>query len=389
MTLPPSYHSKGESLPNAVCHLHKSLYGLKQASRQWFAKFSSTLLSLGFTQSQSDYSLFVKHSDSSFTAMLVYVDDILVVSNNFHEVQHFTSLLDIKFRLKNLGPAKYFLGLEVARSSKGISLCQHHYALQILKDSGLSGCKPKSTPLEVKSKLSNHDGDLLPDPTIFRRLIGRLLYLTITRPDLCFAVNHLSQFMATPRVPHLQAAHRILAYVKATLGQGLFFPCSSIVQLKVFCDSDWASCLDNRRSVSGFCVFLGNSLISWKSKKQHTVSRRSAETEYRSMAHASCEILWLLNLLKDLGFSHPSAAHMFCDNQSAIHIAANPVFHERTKHIEIDCHLVCDCIVRGTLKTFHVQSSHQLADILTKALHPSQFSNLLCKMWIINIYSPS
>ncbi|XP_061375946.1 uncharacterized mitochondrial protein AtMg00810-like [Gastrolobium bilobum] len=371
MQLPPGHHGEGESVPRAACRLHKSIYGLKQASRQWFAKFSSTLLSLGFIQSQSDHSLFIKHYASFFIALIVYVDDILIASNNISEVQLLTNILDNKFKLKNLGPVKYFLGLEVARSSKGITICQHQYALHILQDAGLTGCKPKSTPMEVNLKLSSQDGDLLSDPTPYRRLIGRLLNLTITRPDLSFAVNHLSQFMAHPRVPHLQAAYRILAYVKATIGQ------------------DWASCPDSRRFVSGFCVFLGASLISWKSKKQHTVSRSSAEAEYRSMANASCEILWLLQLLKDFSFPHSSTTHLFCDNQSALHIADNPVFHEHTKHIEIDCHFVRDCILHGQIKTFHIASPHQLADMMTKALHSRHFSELLSKMGIINIYSPS
>ncbi|XP_061353774.1 uncharacterized mitochondrial protein AtMg00810-like [Gastrolobium bilobum] len=321
--------------------------------------------------SKADHSLFIKQFDSFFIAHLIYVDDILVASNNLSEVQLLTALLDSKFKLKNLGPVKYFLGLEVARSSKGISLCQHQYALNILQDAGLSGCKPKPTPMEVNLKLSSHDGDPLPDPTPFRRLIGRLLYLTITRPDLSFAVNHLSQYMAAPRVPHLQAAHRILAYVKSTIGQ------------------DRASCLDSHRSVSGFCVFLGAFLISWKSKKQHTISRSSAEAEYRSMANAAYEILWLLQLLKDLGLPHSNAGHLFYDNKSALHIADNPVFHERTKHNEIDCHLVRDCLALCQLKTFHIASSHQIADMLTKALHPSQFSALLSKMGVFNIHSPS
>ncbi|XP_061365406.1 uncharacterized mitochondrial protein AtMg00810-like [Gastrolobium bilobum] len=326
MILPPGYSKQGEFLPpNVVCKLHKSLYGLKQASRQWYAKFSSTLSSLGFSHSQADHSLFTKSSGATFIAILVYVDDILVASNNIHKIHHLTSLLDNKFKLKNLGPLKYFLGIEVARSSAGISICQRQYTMQILSDAGYLGCKPKSTPMEPNLKLSSHTGDLLPDATLYRRLIGRLLYLTITGPDICYVVNHLSQFMAAPRVPHLHVVQRILAYLKGTVGQGLLFSASSSIQLNAFSDSDWASCPDSRKSISGFCVFLGNSLISWKSKKQSTVSRSSAEAEYRSMAHASCELTWLLSLLKDFHVSHPAAAHLFCDNTAALHIAANPL----------------------------------------------------------------
>ncbi|XP_061351944.1 uncharacterized mitochondrial protein AtMg00810-like [Gastrolobium bilobum] len=365
MQLPPGYSGKGELPHNVVCKLTKSLYGLKQASRQWFAKFSSTLTTL------------------------VYVDDIIIAYNAAHEVQKLTSVLDSKFKLKNLGTLKYFLGLEIARSPNGISLCQRKYTLQILEDTGLLGCKPSSSPMDANLKLSLHEGELLPDPTTYRRLIGQLLYLTVSRPDICFVVNHLSQFMSSPRVPHFQAAQRVLAYLKSTAGQGLFFSSASKLQIHAFCDSDWASCPDSRKSVSGFCIFLGDSLISWKSKKQQTVSRSSAEAEYRAMAVTTCEILWLLSLLRDLHVTHNGPAHLFCDSNDALHIAANSVFHERTKHIDIDCHLVREHIIKGTLRTFHVPSSRQLADLLTKALHPSQFHALLSKMGVLNLYSPS
>ncbi|KAL6334486.1 hypothetical protein AAG906_016031 [Vitis piasezkii] len=354
MSLPPGLHHEGESLPiNTVCKLHKSLYGLKQASRQWFSKFSSVLVNT------------------------VYVDDIVIASNDQENVDELKKFLNGCFKLKDLGNLKYFLGLEVGRSSKGISVSQRHYALQLLSDTGYLGCKTRKTPMDPNVKLSQDEGDLLDDPSMYRRMIGKLLYLTITRPDLSFSVNRLSQFLAKPRIPHLQAAYHVLQYVKATVGQGLFYSSSSAIELKAFADSDWAACPDTRRSISGFCVFIGDSLVSWKSKKQHTVSRSSAEVEYRSMANATCELMWMFSLFKDLHINHPQPTLLFCDNQVALHIAANPIFHERTKHIEIDCHLVREKVQDGRLKTLHVSSQHQVADLLTKALHPTQFTLLL------------
>ncbi|KAL5547348.1 hypothetical protein UlMin_007035 [Ulmus minor] len=407
MTIPQGYSHKGEKQlpPNAVCKLSKSLYGLKQASRQWYAKFSSVLIEEGFRQSATDHSLFINSKGSAFIVILVYVDDIIIASSDDVAVQHLKSRINARFKLKDLGTLRYFLGLEVGRTERGISVSQRSYALQLLADTGYLGCKPAVTPMEPNLKLSQDEGDLLPDASLYRRLIGKLLYLTITRPDLSYAVNRLSQFLSQPRLPHFKAVQRVLQYVKGTPGQGLFLPSKSEVELrayaesdlsttaeaqfKVFSDADWAGCADSRRSISGYCVFLGDSLISWKSKKQATVSRSSAEAEYRSMANATCELTWLLSLLKELGVSHSRPALLYCDNQAALHIAANPVFHERTKHIEIDCHLVRDKIQAGVLKTLHVSTRNQLADVFTKALHPSLFKGLLDKMGLINIYSPS
>nr|XP_034900315.1 uncharacterized protein LOC118038130 [Populus alba] len=269
---------------NQVCKLLKSLYGLKQASRQWYSKFSLSLITFGFTQSKADYSLFTKVDNNSFTALLIYVDDIIVAGNCSSSITSLKSFLHQQFKIKELGCLRYFLGLEVARSSK--------------------------------------------DPSSYRRLIGRLLYLTITRPDICYPVQILSQYMDTPTNIHLATAHHVLRYIKSALGQGILLSSSSQIQLKAFCDSDWASCPDTRRSVTGYCIFLGDSLISWKSKKQTVVSCSSAEVEYRSMASTCSELTWLRYLLQDLCLSHLQAAQLYCDNQAALHIAANPVFHE-------------------------------------------------------------
>jgi hypothetical protein len=386
MSLPPGYSSKGGS---QVCLLKKSLYGLKQASRQWFSKFSTALLSHGFIQSRSDYSLFTRSVGSSYIALLVYVDDIVLASNDSSAISNITNLLNAQFKLKDLGILKFFLGLEIARTSLGISVCQRKYALEILEDSGLLASKPVKFPMDPNAKFSRLDGPLLSDPTTYRRLVGRLLYLTITRPDLSYCVQTLSQFMSAPCQSHMNAAYRVLRYLKSNPSQGLFFPSTSDLRLKSFCDSDWAACPDTRRSVTGFCIFLGDSLISWKSKKQHTVSRSSAEAEYRSMASTCCELMWLTSLLQDFQVPHSQAALLFCDSQAALHIAANPVYHERTKHIELDCHLVREQIQKGLVHTLHVSSRNQLADIFTKALCLSSFSALLSKMNLLNIYASS
>lgn len=390
MVKPPGYHSKGASLPpNAVCKLHRSLYGLKQASRQWFSKFSGVLLEAGFVQTQSDNSLFVKQIGSCFLALLIYVDDIVIFSNDMFEVNKLSFFLDGKFKLKDLGNLKYFLGLEVARSQTGIFLSQRNYALQLLDEVGLLGCKPHSTPMDPNNKIRREDGEFLENASQYRTLIGKLLYLTVSRPDISYSVNFLSQFMDKPTDVHLKAVHRVLHYIKGTVGQGIMFSSSGSPDIRGFADSDWAACPDTRKSITGFCMFIGESMVSWKSKKQSTVSRSSAEAEYRALAMAACEITWIQALLKELKIEQKKTAVLYCDNQAALHIAENPVFHERTKHIELDCHFVREKVQQGSIKTLHIPSKHQLADILTKPLFPTQFKFLLSKMGVENIHYPS
>lgn len=185
--------------------------------------------------------------------------------------------------------------------------------------------------MDPNLKLSALDGDPLLDSGQYRRLIGRLLYLTISRPDISFAVNKLSQYMSAPRTSHLDAVHHLLRYLKSTPGTGLLFSATSALSLKAYADSDWGNCPDTRRSTTGQCVFLGESLISWKSKKQHVVSRSSAEAEYRALASAASEVQWLTTLLRDFGITIGPTL-LFCDSQSAIHLATNPIFHERSKY---------------------------------------------------------
>jgi hypothetical protein len=386
MKRPPGY-TQGQS--HQVCRLLKSLYGLKQASRQWYSKFSTSLLQFGFYQSKADYSLFIKQDNQSFTALLVYVDDIIVASDSPAVVKDIKVFLNHQFKIKDLGQLRYFLGLEIARTSQGIQICQRKYALDILATFGVLGSRPSKLPMDQNLKLSKEEGTPLSDSTYYRQLVGKLLYLTITRPDISYSVQTLSQFMDHPTDFHLAAAFKILKYIKGAPGQGLFFSSEHNLDITAYCDSDWASCPDTRRSVSGFCIFLGSSLISWKSKKQSVVSRSSAEAEYRAMAITSSEITWLSFLLTDLRINHPHPAVLYCDNKAALHIASNPVFHERTKHIELDCHLIRDKIQAGVLSTAYVSTKCQLADVFTKALPAYLLSFHMSKMGIVNYYAPS
>lgn len=212
------------------------------------------------------------------------------------------------------------------------------------------------------------------NPSLYRSLTGALQYLTITRPDLAYSVQQACLFMHDPREPHLAHVKRILRYLKGTADLGLHITPSSTHSLTAYSDADWAGCPDTRRSTSGYCIFLGDNLVSWSSKRQVTVSRSSAEAEYRSVAHAVAETVWLRQLLDELQRPVQQATLVYCDNISAVYLAANPVQHRRTKHIEIDIHFVREKVALGQVRVLHVPTSSQFADIFTKGLPSAIFS---------------
>lgn len=372
-----------------VCKLNKSIYGFKQASRQWYSKLSDSLISIGYSHSNADYSLFTKKCTDKFTALLIYVDDIVLTGNDFSEIQSVKSFLNEKFKIKDLGPLRYFLGLEIARSSSGIILNQRNYTLELLSDTDMLATKPSFTPYDSSLKLHCTESKYFDNITQYRRLTGRLIYLTTTRPDIAFVVQQLSQHVSKPRHVHYKGATRILQYLKSCPAQGLFYPSSSEICISGVADSDWATCPTTRRSITGFAVFLGDSLISWKSKKQSTVPRSSSEAKYRALASLTCEIQWMLYIFQDLNIQFAKPASLYCDNQSAVHLAHNPTFHERTKHIEIDCHLIREKLEKGIIKLFPISSSAQVADLLTKPLPKPAFQHLISKLGLINVHRPA
>ncbi|KAK2966046.1 hypothetical protein RJ640_001980 [Escallonia rubra] len=240
-------------------------------------------------------------------------------------------------------------------------------------------------PMEPNLKLKKDAGERLSDPTHYRQLVGRLVYLTMTRPDISYAVNTVSQFVSDPRRLHLAAVHRIIHYLRGTLSRGLFFSSYSSLDLRAYADADWAGCLNTRRSTTGWCVFLGESLISWKCKKQNTVSKSSTEAEYRAMSSACSEISWLRGLLQDLHINIVTPTPLYADNTSAIRIASNPVFHERTKDIEVDCHFIRDKYLDGVISLPYVASQDQIADIFTKPVTSARHDYLVDKLLLSSL----
>lgn len=372
-----------------VCKLKKSLYGLKQSPRAWFGRFSKSMKNFGYKQSNSDHTLFLKHRGGKITALIIYVDDMVVTGDDHGEISSLQQYLASEFEMKHLGDLKYFLGIEVARSKHGIFLSQRKYILDLLTETGMLGCKPINTPIEQNHKLFQCQSATSTDKQRYQRLVGKLIYLSHTRPDIAYSVSVMSQFMHDPRKPHMDAVERILRYLKSAPGKGILFSNHGHLKVEGYTDADWGGSSNDRKSTSGYFTFVGGNLVTWRSKKQPVVARSSAEAEYRGMAYGVCELLWLRNLLKDLGFEPKRAMNLYCDNKSAIDIAHNPVQHDRTKHVEIDRHFVKEKLEAGIINFPFVKSENQLADVLTKAVASNVFSDALVKLDMCDIHAPT
>ncbi|KAE9596295.1 putative RNA-directed DNA polymerase [Lupinus albus] len=370
--------------PGEVCKLQKSLYGLKQAPRAWFEKFSIVITSLGFSSSPHDSALFVRNSHHGCIIISLYVDDMIITGDDIDGITKLKTQLAEQFEMKDLGTLTYFLGIEVASSPRGYLLSQSKYIADILDLVSLSDTKDVDSPLETNARYTSSDGVPLSEPTLYRTLVGSLVYLTITRPDIAYAVHIVSQFVSSPSTVHWAAVLRILRYLRGTQFQSLLFSSTSSLTLSAYSDADCGDPTD-RKSTTGFCIFLGDSLISWKSKKQDVISRSSTEAEYRAMATTTAEIVWLRWLLASLGVDQPEPTPMYCDNKSAIQIAHNSVFHERTKHIEIDCHFTRHHFQHGTITLPFISSSLQIADLFTKPHSTQRFRFLTNKLSMLSI----
>uniref|UniRef100_A0A2N9I8J5 Reverse transcriptase Ty1/copia-type domain-containing protein n=1 Tax=Fagus sylvatica TaxID=28930 RepID=A0A2N9I8J5_FAGSY len=309
-SLPPGF-SQPPGFSPKVCRLCRALYGLKQAPRAWFAKFSSTISQHGFSASSYDSALFFRRSDHGITLLLLYVDDMIITGDDVQGIQDLKRFLGQHFEMKDLGPLSYFLGLEVSSSSDGYYLTQAKYTSDLISRAGITDSKIVDTPIEYNNRLNTHDGEPLPDATLTDTVL------------------------------------RILRYLKGTLFHGLHFSSQSSLTLQAYSDADWAGDPTDRRSTTGYCFLLGDSLISWRSKKQSVVARSSTEAEYRALADTTAELLWLRWLLQDLGI---------------------------------------DCSTAGTLQLRSVSSQDQLADIFTKPMPPGRFRDLISKLKLVSVH---
>jgi len=323
---------------------------------------------LDFNHSKYDNSLFIYHKDFDIEYILLYVDDIVLIASSHSFRKSVMSSLSTEFAMKDLGPLSYFLGIAVNRNATGMFLSQQKYAEQILERARMTNCKPCPTPVDTKPKLGACNGIPYTDPTNYRRLVGTLQYLTLTRPDISYVVQQICLHMHDPKEEHMNALKRILHYLKGTTEFGMHLYKSTITTLLSYTDADWGGCPDTRRSTSEYYVFFGDNLISWSSKRQPTLSCFNVEAEYRGVDNVVSESCWIRNLFIELHFPIHKTTMVYCDNVSVIYLSGNPVQHHRTKHIEMDIHFVREKVTRGEVRVLHVPSRYQIADIFTKGL---------------------
>jgi hypothetical protein len=264
----------------------------------------------------------------------------------------------------------------VKQEDQGILITQEGYAKELLKKFKMDDANPISTPMECGIKLSKHDEGEIVDPSLFKSLVGSLRYLTCTRPDILYAVGVVSRYMENPTTTHLKAAKRILRYIKGTTNLGLYYSVSDDYKLVGYSDSDWGGDVDDRKSTSGFVFYIGNTAFTWMSKKQPIVTLSTCEAEYVAATSCVCHAIWLRNMLKELNMPQKEPTKIFVDNKSAIALAKNPVFHDRSKHIDTRYHYIRECVANNNVKLEYVKTHDQAADIFTKPLKREDFVKL-------------
>ncbi|KAL4018293.1 hypothetical protein IC575_021884 [Cucumis melo] len=372
---PPGYSVKGQE--DKVLKLKKALYGLKQAPRMWNSVINKYFLDNGYLRCPYEHSLYIKvNGHGDILVVCLYVDDLIFTGNCASMFEDLKKAMTQEFEMTDIGLMSYYLAIEVKQSEEGIFISQERYTREILEKFNMMNSKPVATPIETGTKLSKHEEGDDVDPSYFKSLVGSLRYLTCTRPDILFSVGLVSRFMESPTTTHLKVAKRILRYLRGTLDYGLFYSSSKEFKLEGYCDNDWAGDTNDRKSTSGYVFFIGNTAFTWSSKKQPIVTLSTCEAEYVAAASCVCHAVWLRNLLKTVGILQEDPTVIHIDNKSTIALAKNPVFHDRSKHIDTRFHFIRDCISRKEVQVEYVNTEDQIADIFTKPLKVNVFNNL-------------
>lgn len=364
--------------PNYVCKLNKALYGLKQSPRQWYNTIKPVLESVGVNSSPSDSGIFSGMVDNALVLMGIYVDDLFIACESLSVLQSIKDKLSSTFAMKDLGVMKHYLGIDInyEREKGAVTLSQRHFIDEVLKRFSMSQCKSSSTPMEAKSMQQPHiDGDSTLSDKPYRKLIGSVMYILLcTRPDISFPVGVLSKFLQSPTNTHWTSAKRILRYLQGTISMSLLFKRGNNLSIVGYCDADWASASD-RKSTTGYCIFVGGNLVSWKSKKQSVVALSSTESEIIAATETMRELLWIRNIVTgfDIEVGTPK---LFCDSQPAIAIANTGALNGRSKHMDVKYAFMTDMVSTSQIYLHYIPTADNIADTFTKPLSRSHFETL-------------
>ncbi|GJY60514.1 putative ribonuclease H-like domain-containing protein [Tanacetum coccineum] len=380
-------HPKGFEDPYFPKHVYrvvKALYGLHQAPRAWYARLSTFLLQHNYRRGTIDKTLFIKKDSRDIILVQVYVDDIIFGSTNKAWCDEFEVLMKGEFEMSAMGEMTFFLGLQVKQLPDGLFISQDKYVKDMLTKFDMESVRTATTPYEAAKTKLKDETDPPVNVHLYRSMIGSLMYLTASRPDIMFAVSACSRHQVTPLTSHLNAVKKIFKYLKGQPKLGLWYPKDSPFQLEAYSDSDYAGSHGDRKSTTGGCQFLGRRLISWQCKKQTIVATSSTEAEYVAAASCCAQVLWIQNQLLDYGFNFMNTK-IFIDNQSTICIVKNPVFHQRTKHIEIRHHFIRDANEKNLIQVLKIHTDDNVADLLTKAFDGPRFAYLVVHIGMVDM----
>jgi hypothetical protein len=348
--------------------------GLSRPSA-WYEHLTTYLLAKGFTKGQADRTLFIGNQGTHMLIAQIYVDEIIFGATLDSLAHEFSKEMKQEFEISMIGELNYFLGLQVKQTSEGIFISQSKYAKDLVKRFGLDGKSHARTPMSTSVKISSDLAGKPVDPNLYRSMIGNLLYLTASRPDIAFSVEVYAQFRANPKESHLTTINHIIRYVNDTLLYGIWYSREINLVVAGYFDADWVGNADDRKSTLGGCFYVGNNLVAWMSRKQASISLSTAEAEYIAAGSCCTQLLWMKKLLCDYGFTHDTMIINY-DNTSAINISKNLVQHSRTKHIDIKHHFLRDLVESEVVSLSFIPTDNQLVDILTKHLDGSRFESL-------------
>jgi hypothetical protein len=378
---PPGFED--DRYPDHVYKLSKALYGLKQAPRAWYECLRDFLIANAFKVGKADSTLFTKTCDGDLFVCQIYVDDIIFGSTNQKSCEEFSRVMMQKFEMSMMGELTYFLGFQVKQLKDGTFISQTKYTQDLLKRFGMKDAKPAKTPMGTDGHVDLNKGGKSIDQKAYRSMIGSLLYLCASRPDIMLSVCMCARYQSDPKECHLVVVKRILRYLVAMSCFGILYPKGSTFDLIGYADSDYVGCKVDRKSTSGTCQFLGRSLVSWSSKKQTSVALSTVEAKYVAAGQCCAQLLWMRQTLRDIGYNL-SKVPLICDNESAIRLADNPVEHSRTKHIDIRHHFLRDHQQKGDIDIYHISTENQLADIFTKPLDEKTFCRLRSELNVLD-----